>query len=244
MSKQKRFVVFDTETTGLLTEEDHRIIEIGFVEVYNSKVVRKFHTFLNPSRAISKEALEVHKITQDFLQDKPFFINIVDELIAFLSFSENIEIEDKAILVAHNARFDIKFIEHELLKIKDYLKQHNNEHIKNFSLSSFEVIDTVYISKRKYPGQPANLDALCERLSIDTSKRKESGHGALLDAEILADAFIIFSKENLDKLLKQNLDFATFAKRSKILEKRFSYLNSASDKAHQDMLQELKIDNF
>ena len=169
-----RQIVLDTETTGLETSQDHRIIEIGCVELVNRKLTGKhYHQYINPQRKVDEGAMQVHGITDEFLEDKPLFANIVDEFLAFVGDAE---------LVIHNAPFDVGFINHELSKLTKYPK----------SIAGLcSIIDTLAIARNKHPGQRNNLDALCKRYAVDNSQRDL--HGALLDAEILADVYLIMT---------------------------------------------------
>jgi len=177
-----RQVVLDTETTGLETEEGHRILEIGCVEMIDRKITgRHFHQYINPDRDIDDGALEVHGITRAFLQDKPLFNNIWTDFLGFVRESE---------LIIHNAAFDVTFLNYEMAllgndigKITDYCG----------------VIDSLMLAREKYPGQRNNLDALCKRLDVDNSQRNL--HGALLDAEILADVYLLMTGGQVNLLL-------------------------------------------
>mgnify|MGYP000255758400 CR=1 FL=1 len=167
----KRQVVLDTETTGLSTADDHRIIEIGCVEVINRRLTgQTFHQYINPHREIDAGAMEVHGITQEFLADKPKFADVVDDFMQFIEGAE---------LIIHNAPFDVGFLNHELGKIKSEKRR-----IKDVST----VLDTLKLARDKHPGQKNNLDALCRRYDINNSNREL--HGALLDSEILADVYL------------------------------------------------------
>ncbi len=169
-----RIVVLDTETTGLSPQEGHRIIEIGCVELINRRLTgNRFHVYINPDRVIDRGAIEVHGITNQFLKDKPRFEDIHDDFIAFIQGAE---------LVIHNAPFDVGFINHEFARLTDQAKT-----LANFST----VFDTLAFARKKHPGQRNSLDALCRRYSIDNSHREL--HGALLDAEILADVFLLMT---------------------------------------------------
>lgn len=169
--QQKRQVVLDTETTGLSTADDHRIIEIGCVEVINRRVTGEtFHQYIDPEREIDAGAQEVHGISSEFLADKPKFAEISDDFLQFI---------DGAELIIHNAAFDVGFLDHELAKIKSEMRR-----IKDVST----VLDTLKLARDKHPGQKNNLDALCKRYEIDNSNREL--HGALLDSEILADVYL------------------------------------------------------
>jgi DNA polymerase-3 subunit epsilon len=166
-----RQIVLDTETTGLEPENGHRIIEIGCVEIVNRHLTgNHYHQYLQPDREIDAAAMEVHGITEDFLRDKPRFADIAADFLAFVSGAE---------LIIHNAAFDIGFINHEL-------KRWNSAHPSLETLCT--VTDTLGMARKMHPGQKNNLDALCKRYSIDNSQR--SLHGALLDAEILADVYM------------------------------------------------------
>ena len=163
-----REIVMDTETTGLDPDKGDRIVEIGGVELLNHMPTgRTYHQYINPERAMSQEAFEVHGLGDEFLSDKPVFKSIAQEFLEFVG---------DAKLVIHNASFDMKFINAELgwLGLKP--------------LPYDQAIDTLDIARRKFPGSPASLDALCRRFSIDNSAR--TLHGALLDSEILAEVYL------------------------------------------------------
>ncbi|ARG98873.1 DNA polymerase III subunit epsilon [Legionella micdadei] len=173
-----RQIVLDTETTGIGPELGHRIIEIGCVELVDRRLTNNhFHVYLNPQRLVDEGAFRVHGISTEFLQDKPLFKEIANELIEFI---------DGAELIIHNAPFDIGFLDAELKLIN----------------ASFEirtrcsVIDTLVLAKEKHPGQRNNLDALCKRYEIDNSNR--TLHGALLDAEILASVYLAMTGGQAD----------------------------------------------
>lgn len=165
-----RQIILDTETTGLETSDGHRIIEIGCVELIDRRPSRRhFHQYINPERPIDDGAMEVHGISNEFLSDKPRFAEVVDELLEFLAGAE---------LVIHNAPFDIGFLDYELslLGRGDSLADHCS------------VLDTLEMARDLHPGQRNSLDALCKRYDVDNSSR--TLHGALLDAEILADVYL------------------------------------------------------
>ncbi|ASK33938.1 DNA polymerase III subunit epsilon [Alcanivorax sp. N3-2A] len=166
-----RQIVLDTETTGLDPLGGHRIIEIGCVEVENRRLTgNNLHLYINPERDIDEGALEVHGITREFLSDKPVFEHIVDELIGFI---------DGAELVIHNAPFDVGFLNHEFKLLKR-------------GLGTVEqrcgILDTLRMAREMHPGQKNSLDALCRRYHVENGHREL--HGALLDAEILADVYL------------------------------------------------------
>jgi DNA polymerase-3 subunit epsilon len=166
-----RQVILDTETTGISTADDHRIIEIGCVEMVNRKLTGKtFHQYINPEREIDAGAFEVHGISQEFLADKPVFADIAEDFVQFITGAE---------LIIHNAPFDVGFLDHELAKLPD-----ESRRVKTLST----VLDTLKLARDKHPGQKNNLDALCKRYDVDNSNREL--HGALLDAEILADVYL------------------------------------------------------
>ena len=167
---EKRHIVLDTETTGLDVEKGHRIIEIGGVVMNGrKKTTETFHVYINPQREIDKEAQEVHGISKEDLQDKPLFSEIAEDLLEFI---------DGSTLVIHNADFDVGFLDAEL-KIASSTYP---------SISEIcEVKDTLVIARNKFPGQRNSLDALSKRFDIGDYDR--TFHGALLDANILADVF-------------------------------------------------------
>jgi len=164
----KREIVLDTETTGMDPAKGDRIVEIGCVETLNFVSTGKtFHVYIDPERDVPAEAVAVHGITNDFLKGKPKFIDIADQLVEFIG---------EATIIAHNASFDMRFINAELIKCG----------YKPYEMS--RSVDTVAIAKRQAPGAPASLDALCRRFGIDNSNR--TLHGALLDAELLAEVYL------------------------------------------------------
>lgn len=169
-----RQIVLDTETTGLSADSGDRIIEIGCVEMVDRKLTGKnLHFYLNPGRDSHEDALKVHGISNEFLLDKPKFIQISEEFISFIQGAE---------LIIHNASFDVGFLNKELEScgvppLKDHVQK---------------VIDTLSMAKEVYPGKRNSLDALCDRLGVNNSARKL--HGALLDAELLADVYVLLTR--------------------------------------------------
>ncbi len=163
-----REIALDTETTGLDPVAGHRIIEIGCVEMIDRiRTGKSYQAYINPQREVPEEAFRVHGISNVFLKDKPIFSAVVQDWLAFIGDSR---------LVIHNAQFDMKFLNHELGLLK-------------LAPIPFErATDTISIARRKFPGAPAKLDALCKRFNIDLSAR--TYHGALLDAELLADVYL------------------------------------------------------
>ena len=163
-----REIVFDTETTGLDPNQGDRLVEIGCIELVNRfPSGRTFHCYFNPERDMPEAAFSVHGLSADFLKDKPLFAHKVEELIEFLG---------DAPLIAHNAMFDLGFLNAELGRAKKTV------------VSRERLIDTLMLARRKYPGGSNRLDDLCARYKIDNSKRVK--HGALLDAELLAEVYI------------------------------------------------------
>ena len=169
MASQIREIIFDTETTGLSPKNGDRVIEIGAVELINRFPTGKtFHVFINPEdKEVHPDALEIHGISNDFLKDKPTFGDILDDFLEFFS---------EGNLVAHNADFDVGFLNAELHKLRAT------------AINPERVVDTLAIARRKFPGQRNSLDALCHRFAIDNSHREK--HGALLDSELLAEVYI------------------------------------------------------
>ena len=181
MRKKGRQVVLDTETTGLNHKEGHRIIEIGCVELVNRRLTdRQFHMYINPERLVDEGAMEVHGITNEFLQDKPLFKDVVDDFIDFIRGAE---------LVIHNAPFDVGFMDSEFARLKPSVGK---------TIDFCTVFDSLVYARKKHPGQRNSLDALCKRYGIDNSHRDL--HGALLDAEILSDVYLLMTGGQLSML--------------------------------------------
>ncbi len=165
-----RQIVLDTETTGLSAEGGDRIIEIGCVELFNRKLTgNNLHFYINPERDSHEDALKVHGISNEFLRDKPKFAELADEILAYVRGAE---------VIIHNAPFDLGFLNKELERL-------GHPPFKTFAEG---VIDTLVMAKEMFPGKRNSLDALCDRLEVDNSGR--TLHGALLDAELLADVYI------------------------------------------------------
>lgn len=163
-----REIVLDTETTGMDPSEGHRLVEVGCVELENHLPTgRVFQSYFNPQRDVPADAARVHGLTTEFLKDKPLFTEKVADFLDFIQDST---------LVIHNAEFDVKFLNAEL-KAAGFP-----------GINMKRVIDTIPIARQKYPGQPANLDALCRRFKIDLEERKY--HGALLDSQLLAEVYL------------------------------------------------------
>src|SRR6218665_502774 len=169
-----RQIVLDTETTGLETSQGHRIIEIGCVELFNCRIRgRHYSQYINPEREVDAGAFQAHGISNEMLNDKPKFAQIAEDFMAFVGDAD---------LIIHNAAFDIGFINAEFARL-------------NPRPSTVEtnrtVIDSLLLARAKHPGQKNNLDALCKRYGVDNSQRDL--HGALLDAEILADVYLLMT---------------------------------------------------
>lgn len=166
-----RQILLDTETTGLEPKQGHRVIEIGCVEMVNRRLTHNhYHQYIQPDRHIEEEAIEVHGITNEFLQDKPRFADVVEDFIQYVKGAE---------LIIHNAPFDVGFINHEFNLLGQGLPP-----IEEICT----ITDSLQMARKQYPGQKNNLDALCRRLEIDNSHR--TLHGALLDSEILAEVYL------------------------------------------------------
>ena len=222
-----KYIVLDTETTGLDFNDGHKIIEIGAVVVQNRKKTDDiFHTYINPERAIDKEAQQVHGISNEELINKPTFAEIADELIEFLEGST---------IVAHNASFDVGFINHELNLV-------SSKYPKLEDICAIE--DSLMIARKKFPGQRNSLDALTRRFEVTGYDR--TFHGALKDANILADVYMLLtggqSRMNFDAL--QSDDNAGTQALSEESLKNISMLSIEVDdedlKAHNARLEEIQ----
>jgi len=189
-------IVLDTETTGLSVAKGHRIVEIGCIELKNQiPTAKTFHSYLNPQRKVSDDAMKVHGYTDEFLADKKLFKDVADEFLRF--------IENKKLII-HNAEFDISHLNNELkLAGKKILDRKN-------------VIDTLDLARDKYPGSQISLDALCKRFSIDNSRRKF--HTALIDCELLSKVYI-----NLIDQKEPKLDFVAEETKSLKMNKKIDY---------------------
>ena len=163
-----REIVLDTETTGLDPQSGHRVVEVGCVELINHVPSgEEWHTYINPERDMPPEAFEIHGLSDAFLADKPAFAAIAEEFLTFLG---------EAKLIIHNASFDLRFLNAELAALN------------RAPIEMSRAIDTVTMARRKFPGSPASLDALCRRFDIDLTQRDK--HGALLDAQLLAEVYL------------------------------------------------------
>lgn len=216
-----RQIFLDTETTGLYHAQGHRVIEIAAVEVVNRRLTKHhFHHYLNPDREIDQGAQEVHGISLEFLQDKPRFPDIAKELIEFIADAE---------LIMHNAPFDVGFLNCEFGLIEQ----------KPVESIAAKITDTLKMAKEMRPGQRNSLDALCKHFGIDNSRR--TLHGALLDAELLADVYMAMTRGQdslmmeLDKPYKKNSE-TTLQSTQPLLIKLASQTETA---AHEDYLASL-----
>jgi len=171
-----RQIVLDTETTGLDPAEGHRIIEIGCVEVVNRRRTDNvFHVYVNPEREIDQGAIDIHGITNEFLADKPRFTDIAEDFLTFVNGAE---------LIIHNAPFDVGFLDAEFKRL-------DGEASARTIRSVCSVIDSLALARKMHPGQKNDLDSLCRRYAVDNTQR--TLHGALLDAEILADVYLVMT---------------------------------------------------
>ena len=216
-----RQIFLDTETTGLYHAQGHRVIEVAAVEVINRRLTKQhFHYYLNPDREIDQGAQEVHGISLEFLQDKPRFADIANELIAFIADSE---------LIMHNAPFDVGFLNREFGLIEQ----------KPVETITAKITDTLKIAKEMRPGQRNSLDALCKHYGIDNSKR--TLHGALLDAELLADVYMAMTRGQdslmmeLDKPQQKNGDAIQQIKQPVLVK----LANQAETSAHDEYIAAL-----
>jgi DNA polymerase III subunit epsilon len=189
-----RQVVLDTETTGLEVEQQHRVIEIGCVELLNRRLTgRTFHQYLNPERDIDEGAQQVHGLTRDRLAKEPTFAQVHPEFLEFVRDAE---------LIIHNAPFDVAFLDAELARAAGAHKIHD----------LCRVLDTLALARQMHPGQRNNLDALCKRYSVDNSRRDY--HGALLDARILAEVYLAMTGGQARLTLSAESDRAVQARRT------------------------------
>ena len=163
-----REIILDIETSGLDYKEGHRIIEIGCVELNRKEVGSHFHRYINPLKTLTEENMKIHGITNEFLEDKPLFEDVAEEFLSFIKDSS---------IIAHNANFDVGFLNYEL------------EKLSKPQIAKDRVVDTVIIARNRFPGQQVNLDALVKKLKVNTLVDREF-HGALKDAKILTDVYL------------------------------------------------------
>ena len=216
-----REIVFDTETTGFSPEEGDKLVEIGAIELINHIPTGKtYHQYINPDRDIPEEVVKVHGLTREFLKDYPKLSEVAPSFIDFVG--------DDGILVAHNAAFDMSFINYEF------------KHLGFKTYSWDRVVDTLEIARNKFPGARNNLDALCRRFNIDNSKRTK--HGALLDAELLAEVYLELlggaePTMSLSSEEKKEVKSVTLSESTTTARPARSFpLTEQEQKAHEDFL--------
>ncbi len=219
-----REIVFDTETTGLNPEHGDRLVEIGAIELINHIPTGKtYHQYINPQRSVPEEVVKVHGLTEEFLKDFPVFDDIADDFVDFVG--------EDGILVAHNASFDMKFINYELQKSG------------REEFSKDRVIDSLEIARKMFPGAKNNLDALCKRYGVDNSSR--TFHGALLDADLLAQVYFelmggaepsMLNSSN-DNSNKASNTFSDFEVERIFRKAREFTLSEEEEQAHREFLK-------
>ena len=221
-----REIVLDTETTGLDPADGHRVLEIGAVEImHQSPTGKVFHTLINPERDVPQDAVRVHGHNSEVLKDKPVFASIVDDFLAFIG---------DAKLVIHNAEFDVRFMNAELARLG------------LATIAMDRVVDTLALARKKHPGAPASLDALCDRYRIDRSRRVR--HGALLDAEILVEVYCELSggrQRSLlldDALAEADVRVVAIAPHSSPRPLRISQIEHAEATAHAHYIEDFGPD--
>ena len=213
-------VVLDTETTGLSTTENHKIVEIGCIELDNQISTNKvFHVYINPQRTVSEDAYKVHGYSNEFLSNKKIFSEICEDFLSF--------IKDKK-LIMHNAAFDLAFLNHEL------------RFVNKKTIDKTNVIDTLEIERSKYPGSQNSLDALCKRFNIDNSKREK--HNALIDCHLLKEIYfnLLDQKElklNLESSGVINSKFNSNARKNNNISRKIIKLSDDELELHKKYLQ-------
>ena len=219
-----REIILDTETTGLSTKDGHRIVEIGCIELVDLVPTKKtFHSYINPERSVSKDALDVHGYTDEFLSSKKKFSEIAEDFLKFI---------DNAKIVIHNASFDISFLNNELsLCGKNLIKKDS-------------VVDTLEIARNKFPGSSNSLDALCKRYRIDNSKRTK--HTAVIDCELLSKVYV-----NLIGQKEPSLNFTNYQEKNNLnstindtYSKKIIKPSLEEEKMHQEFLKKYLKKNF
>ena len=220
--------MLDTETTGLEVKKGHRVIEIGCVELLERRPSgRTWHTYLNPDRAVDEGARAVHGIEDAFLIDKPRFRDVVNEFIAFVSGAE---------IIAHNASFDVGFLDAELALV-DTAMGAMRRHV--------QILDTLLLARERYPGQQNNLNALCRRLGVDNRHREL--HGALVDAYLLADVYLAMTAGQGDLGLAldsiESLQSATFTAPVSAAGLRVLRASTIESEAHDRRIAAIKAAN-
>ncbi len=213
-------VILDTETTGLSTTEKHRIVEIGCIELSNQIPTNKiFHEYINPQRDVSEEAYKVHGYSNKFLSDKKTFSEISEDFLDF--------IKDKKIVI-HNAPFDLSFLNYELRLINARVIDKKN------------VIDTLEIARKKYPGSQNSLDALCKRFNINNSKREK--HSALIDCELLKEVYINLLDQKTPKLNFKNAEVVDVKFKNNLISNRNKIIIKPSKEELDSHKKYLKAD--
>ena len=223
-----REIVLDTETTGLNIEDGHRVIEIGACEMINHVLTGKsLHIYLNPERKIDKEAMRVHGINDDFLISKPKFSEVCEEIMSFLSDSR---------LIIHNAKFDLSFLNNELIL------SGTNKKIDN------EIIDTLSLAKKLFPGSPLSLDSLCRRYNISLTTRET--HGALIDSMLLAEVYIeliggkqtslMFNEKNTNSVDSKATFQSQNKKENKTIKERVFNPSKEEKEKHKEFIETFK----
>ena len=213
-------VILDTETTGLSTASNHRIVEIGCVELNDQIPTNKtFHAYINPQRKVSEDAFKVHGYSDEFLSNKKFFSEICEDFLSF--------IKDKKLII-HNATFDLAFLNHEL------------RFVNKKTIDKANVIDTLEIARSKYPGSQNSLDALCKRFNIDSSRREK--HSALIDCNLLKEVYVNLldqkaPKLNLERSGIVDLKFDYKNNSKKNMLRKIVKLNDDELKLHKKYLQ-------
>ena len=213
-------VILDTETTGLSTAENHKIVEIGCIELDNQIPTNKvFHAYINPQRTVSEDAYKVHGYSNEFLSNKKIFSEICEDFLSF--------IKDKKLII-HNAAFDLAFLNHEL------------RFVNKKTIDKANVIDTLEIARSKYPGSQNSLDALCKRFNIDNSKREK--HNALIDCHLLKEIYfnLLDQKElklNLESSGVINSKFNSNARKNNNISRKIIKLRDDELELHKKYLQ-------
>jgi len=217
-------IILDTETTGLSTTENHRIVEIGCIELNNLIPTKKiFHEYINPERSVSAEAYKIHGYSDKFLSDKKLFSQIIDDFLEF--------IKDKRIII-HNASFDLSFLNYELAKIKREKIEKKN------------IIDTLEIARQKYPGSQNSLDALCKRYNIDNSRREK--HTALIDCQLLQEVYVNLIDQKEPKLNLENVvsQYKDNYKQQKNKLRKIIKISSKESELHKEYLKNNLKNNY
>ena len=209
-----REIILDIETSGLDYKDGHRIVEIGCIEMNKKEVGDHYHQYINPLKTLTEDNIKIHGITNEFLEDKPVFEEIVDDFLKF--------IQDSSI-IAHNANFDIGFLNFEL------------EKISKPKIDKIRVVDTVTIARKRFPGQQVNLDALVKKLKINSMINREH-HGALKDAKILTDVYLELQGINqiglkLDEMKSNNFKLASEPNLNKVV------LTKEETDAHKEFIK-------